>query len=149
MNASTSATDGGRPVKSSETRRSKRAGSSSGAGFNPSFVRRARTKASIGFFTAANGTATGFTDSNDQCPVQLAPSFTHCFRSSTCSGFSCFDSFGGGITSSGSLAQIRFTSSLFSKSPGTIATAPDSALPNAEPLMSSRNSPFRLLESGP
>ena len=50
-NASSSAGEGGRPIRSSETRRSQVSAAAGGLGVRPSASRRLRTKASIGFLT--------------------------------------------------------------------------------------------------
>src|SRR6516164_295736 len=70
---------------------------------------------------------------NDQCDSYLAPLAIHCLSTFFCSADSAIFVEGGGIIVSGSLDEIRSTSSLFSTFPGT----------------SSRNFALRVFSSGP
>ena len=105
--ASTSAGVGGRPVRSSVTRRISVRWSASGEGASPSSSSRARMKRSIGFLRpggvlrlAAAGESWG--GMNAQCGWYAAPSSIHRLRVAFCCAVSARCDLGGGICSSGS-----------------------------------------------
>ena len=147
---STSASVGGRPVRSRYTRRTNVSGLANGAGFRPSPARRRCRNASIGFATslAALGTTGFFGAMNAQCSSYLAPCSTHALRMVFSSALRVFFESGGGIRSSASSVIIRCHASLSSRLPGTIAAAPFLGF-NALAASSNRSLPFRVSASCP
>src|SRR6185437_9432848 len=123
-NASTSASEGGRPVSVRLTRLINVARSASGEGFIPFLANLANTKLSIGLTTRDwNGPALGtghfFGAISDQIGSYGAPCLIHWAISWICSGFrgaaSC------GMRTLGLVEVMRRISSLCSGWPGTIA----------------------------
>ena len=147
---STSASVGGRPVRSRYTRRTNISGLANAAGFRSSLVRRRRRNASIGFAAslAALGTAGFFGAINAQCSSYLAPCSIHALRMAFSSTLRIFFESGGGIRSSASSVIIRCHASLSSRLPATIAAAPFLGF-NAPAASSNRSLPFRVAASCP
>ena len=103
--------EGGRPVRSSETRRIRARGSASGAGESFLDSRPARMKASMGlrtqslFLTGGRAGREGVMKLQWGC--QGAPSVIQVLRRAISLGLSCRWASGGGMTSSGSLLMRR------------------------------------------
>ena len=153
MNTFTSAGVGGSPVRSSDTRRMRVYLSASAEGFHPRCSNAARIKRStalrLHFVSATFGNAARFGRTYAQCGSYSAPSATHCFNVAFCAADSfSFDS-GGGIRSSASSVKIRYTNSLSTTSPGTIANAPPLRSFTASARTSSRSFALRAAASGP
>ena len=125
---------GGRPVRSSDTRRSHVSRSAAGAGRSPSFVSRSSTNRSSG----STGQA-----------ASAASAATHAFSNSICRFVSGFLNSGGGIIVSGSVDSIRATSSLSATEPGTTARMPEGSSRLAASRSSSRRSACREWASRP
>ena len=151
--AFTSVGVGGSPVRSSDTRRNRRARSASGDGESPSRSSLAIMNASIGFFTHIRlrgwGIICGLGGTKDQCDCHSAPCEIHCLMteiSFSVSGF--LPDANGGIRIPGFSAEIRLTISLFAGSPGITGVRVPRAF-FAPSSRSSRRPTFRLDSSGP
>jgi len=148
---------GGRPVRSSDTRRSHVSRSAAGAARSPSFVSRSSTNRSSGSTgqaaSAASagsaGTGGPATGANDQWGAQGASAATHAFSNSICRFVGGFLNSGGGIIVSGSVDSIRATSSLSATEPGTTARMPEGSSRLAASRSSSRRSACREWASRP
>ncbi len=116
--ASTSASDGGRPVRSRETRRDQRLGTRQREGASPSDLSRSVMKKSIGCSPA--GTTGFFGSSKTSAAEYPAPCSIQRFRRASCFALSRGCSSRRGITSSGSFEVIRRQTSDSSIFPGTI-----------------------------
>ncbi len=144
---------GGRPVRSSVTRRSSVSRAASDEGRQPRRSTAASTKRSISLraqplvFTA--GGAGFFGGMNDQCGFQSAPCSIQRTSVAFSTSFNARCDSGAGIITLGSVLVMRRTSSLLPGLPGTTARRPDASFPKAMSFTSRRRPALRCQSSGP